>query len=98
MSVLNISAAEILDIINKDVPFDNLMKNIGIYETRSLSSDLIISVGVSYEDDEDNKEIYIYNVFIDDEYIHISETGTKEDRLPTAVINRILSEISSIEI
>lgn len=96
MSTLNISATEILDEINKDIPFNNLIKNKGIYETRTLANSSI-SIGLSYED-EDEKEVYIYNVFVEDQYINISGRGNKKDILPDAVINEILSEISDIEV
>lgn len=60
-------------IIKTEVPFHELVKNSGIYEFHE-SGDL--SIGVSYEEDEDGKERYIFNLFRQkNEYINISNIG-----------------------
>lgn len=98
MNLANITATQILDIINTGIPpFAELKKNYGIYETEDIQNNSInISIGVSYEDDDDDEEVYIYNVFIDGEYINIASTGNKEDKLPVSVIDEILDVLSKI--
>lgn len=64
---------QIEKIIHKNVDFNTLKKDQGIivfYEEGD------ISIGVSFETDDDGNDGYIYNLFWqDDEYINISNTG-----------------------
>lgn len=48
-----------------------------------------MSIGVSYEDIDEEKNVYIYNIFCGDEYINISNHGRYGDRLPDAVVNEL---------
>lgn len=70
--------------IMNEVPFSELEKNSGIFEFCEDSGKR--SLGVSYEDSEDNKEVYIFNIFVGEEYINISGAGTKENPLPEDVL------------
>lgn len=60
-------------IVYKNVPFGELKKDSGIFE---FYSDGRLSIGISYEDIEKYegellRDVYIFNVFIDGEYVNI---------------------------
>lgn len=82
---------EIVKIITTELPFSKCKIDEGIYESSSISSPIgDISIGLSYETSDEGKEVYIYNLFVEeDEYINIFNTGTKENPLPDSVINEI---------
>lgn len=80
-------------IIIDSVPFTQLEKNKGIYEFHIEGG---ISLGESYEDIDDKKDIYIYNIFIGSEYINICGEGTKEEPLPNNVLSELVKEWNSI--
>lgn len=78
---------EIVKIIETELPFSECKKDEGIYESSSIRN---VSIGLSYETSDEGKDIYIYNLFIEeDEYINIFNTGTKENPLPDSVIDEI---------
>ena len=53
-----------------NAPLDKLIKNAGINEFYKEGD---LSIGVSYEDnDDDESEQYIFNIFFRDEYINIA--------------------------
>ena len=57
------------EIIKNEIPFSLLEKNKGIVE---FYEDENISIGLSFEDlDEEQKDVYIFNLFYGDEYINI---------------------------
>lgn len=76
------------DFIFANIPFAELQKNQGIYETPAINGK---SIGVSYEDTEDASDVFIYNIFCNGEYINISGYGTKRPFRP--LTNRLLSEL-----
>jgi len=93
------NSSEILEFINKEIFFNELIKNEGIFQTNTIENidNSDISIGVSYEDDDNGEEVYIYNVFIDeDEYINIGNTGNKENKTPISVIDEIISTLLAI--
>ena len=47
--------------IFQEIDFDKIKKNVGIYETSTIGN---VSIGVSFEDDDDGNERYIYNLFV----------------------------------
>lgn len=74
MDISNITVKDIITFLKDNVPFDELVKNKGIYET-DLIKNTSITIGVSYEDlkTDDGKDTYDgyhYNVFADGEYIY----------------------------
>lgn len=66
------------EIINKEIPFNDLVKNSGIYEFYQGGS---IAVGVSFEEDEMNNDTYIFNLFLQNEYININGTGRNQETI-----------------
>jgi hypothetical protein len=92
------TSSQILDFINTKIPFNKLKKNEGIFETNVIenSDNSDISIGVSYEDNDNGEEVYIYNVFVEDEYINISSTGNKENKTPISVIDEIRNVLLEI--
>lgn len=106
---LNNSILEITTFIEKEIPFDKMIKNAGIYETAVLArldDGTGITIGVCYEDNIDyeegvseefTKEHYYYNVFAGQEYIDLSNSCAYKDNLiPESTIKEILHEISSL--
>lgn len=63
------------EILNK-IDFTKIKKGNGIHEF-PIHKDL--SLGISLED-EDGEEVYIYNLFLADTYINISNRGTRENK------------------
>lgn len=78
------------DFIMKNIDFQLLVKNRGIYEFQ-ISGDK--SLGISYEDikEDDNhvKAVYIYNLFCGDEYINISSYGTRDNLIPDKLLDEL---------
>lgn len=70
--------ARMQEIINKEIPFNDLVKNSGIYEFYQEGS---IAVGVSFEEDEMNNDTYIFNLFLQNEYININGTGRNQETI-----------------
>lgn len=73
------------------------MKNKGIYEFFPYGLLTKKSIGISYEDIDDEKDVYIYNIFVGDEYINISNRGTKDNPLPTEVLEELIEVWNSFE-
>lgn len=87
---------EVKQILNTKIPFNELIKNNGIYEFHEIND---ISFGISREEDKDNGERYIYNLFVNgksDEYINIDETGTKDNPITDLVINEIVDQYNKL--
>lgn len=83
------------EIINNEVPFSDLQKNKGIFEFHFVMNEVKgyeKSIGISYEDIDDETDVYIYNIFLGDEYINISNRGTKENPIPDEVIQELVDE------
>ena len=75
-------------IINTQVPFSKLIKNEGILIFYVVG---IVSVGISYEDDNEGNEYYIYNLFLkDDEYINICGSSNKEELINKETLNELV--------
>lgn len=84
-----------LDFINKEISFDKIIKNEGIYETSPIGN-TDISIGVSYEGVNDEEDVYIYNVFAKEEYINIGNRGDNNDKTPVLVIDEIRTVLSKL--
>lgn len=81
------SLKEIADFIKKEIPFNEMIENSGIYETnvivRNIEKEYDITIGVSYEDSnrigepyelesgEKLEKWYYYNVFAGKEYVDL---------------------------
>lgn len=62
---------EMEQIFSTEIPLEGLDIDAGIYEFHNENGK---SIGVSYEISEETKTpIYIFNIFLEDEYINISE-------------------------
>lgn len=108
----NINIEEITEFIKKEIPFDKMLKNCGIYETSPLAIDennCAITIGVTYEDNldfeegisdynnENHKEHYCYNIFIGEEYINIDNSiAYKNDLTPTSTVEELVREIKEL--
>jgi hypothetical protein len=86
----------ISEFIKNQIPFNELKKGEGIFETDFINNSEF-TLGVSFEDNDDGEEVYIYNIFAGDEYINIAETGNKENITPNAVIDEIIDMLLKIE-
>ncbi len=60
---------EMENIFAIEIPLEGLVADSGIYEFHEENGK---SIGISYEHNEDEKLIYIFNIFFGDEYINIS--------------------------
>ena len=79
---------ELKNIIESEINFDSIKKGNGIYDIQIRNNDRI-SIGVSFEDLDDKKDAYVYNLFASGEYINISNTGDKHDKLPLTVLKEM---------
>lgn len=93
MEVIIKDSLQILSFINKEISFDKLEKDKGIFETNPINGD--ISIGVSYETEE-GKDVYIYNVFDGSEYINVYNRGTMECKVPKEVVEEIKDILAEI--
>lgn len=62
------TAKEMEDIFTTEIPLEGLAVDSGIWEFHVENNK---SIGISYED-IDGKLVYIFNIFINDEYININ--------------------------
>lgn len=86
------------ELIEFNCPYDDMIKNNGIYEFYSEGRK---SIGASFEDGEAgdyDEERYVYNLFIGDEYINISAAGTADNILPDPVLTEITNRWNEFEI
>lgn len=84
-------------IIKEQCPYDDIIKNNGIYEFYFEGKK---SIGISFEDGEEgvyDKERYIYNLFYGDVYINICQSGTVKNPLPESVLTEITQEWNKLE-
>lgn len=77
---------EMRKIILKNFPFSELKKGAGIHE---FYQDGNLSIGVCYEDTDEEENVYIYNLFAMDEYINISGYGNAKDLIPHQVLSEL---------
>ena len=68
------------------IDFSAIQKDNGIYEypITTIGKETL-SLGISYETNDDAQDVYVYNLFRNNEYINISATGT-----PTKKYNSVL--------
>lgn len=80
-----ITLEKVTEFINNNVDFSSLQKDKGISEFRISNT---ISLGVSFESKgpDGESDIYVYNLFWNDEYINISGFGTKDNPTPDDVV------------
>lgn len=77
MGGVKMTIKEIEQIISTKIPFSELEKNTGIYEFYKENN---LSIGISYESDDDCNDVYIYNLFYNDDYINIFSVGTGKNK------------------
>lgn len=85
---------EMEKIIKTKIPFSELGKNSGIYEFYNENN---LSIGISYESDDDRNDIYVYNLFCNDNYINISAIGTSKHKYKKEVIMELAREWKKCE-
>lgn len=78
--------------IMEETPFSELEKGAGIYESRRIGE---MSIGVSFEDLDDVKDAYVFNLFVNGEYINICGNGSKENLLPNDVLTGLVKTWNS---
>lgn len=83
------------NFIKSEIDLNNLYKNKCIYETNKIKN-TNISIGVSFESDECNNEYYIYNLFVNEEYININNKGYIENKLPNSVLEELEHNINNL--
>ena len=82
-------------IIITEVPFADLQKNKGIFEFHfemNENKGYEKSLGISFEDKDDETDIYIYNIFLGNEYVNIGNVGTKENPIPNKVLEELVEK------
>lgn len=83
MGGVKMTIKEMEQIIKTKIPFTELQKNNGIYEFYEKNN---LSIGISYESDDDGNDIYVYNLFCNDDYINISSIGIGKYKYTKKVI------------
>lgn len=72
------------------IDFSEIQKNYGIYEYPITTIDnKTLSLGISYETNDDAQDIYIYNLFCDDEYINISATSSPSQKYDSILLAKL---------
>ena len=97
MELKKVTTDEVRNIIESDILLDEMVIDAGIYETGTIRAD--ISIGVSYEHDNDNcyngDNIYVYNIFLGREYSGVSNIGNEKQILPDSVIKEVADKINT---
>lgn len=79
---------DLAEIIDKNFP-SSFEKNNGIVEFYTEENK---SIGVSFEDIEEEKDVFIYNIFVNGEYINIPGYGTKEAPISRDILHKLMHE------
>lgn len=81
---------DLIEIIDKNLPTSTVLeKNSGIVEFYVEGNK---SIGVSFEDIEEEKDVFIYNIFVNGEYINIPGYGTLKNPMPREVLYNLMHE------
>lgn len=81
---------DLAEIIDKNLPSSTVFeKNSGIVEFYAEGNK---SIGVSFEDIEEEKDVFIYNIFVNGEYINIPGYGTLKNPMPREVLYNLMHE------
>lgn len=69
------------------IDFSEIQKDNGIYEypITTIGKETL-SLGISYEINDDAQDVYMYNLFRNDEYINISTTVTPTQKYDSALL------------
>lgn len=69
------------------IDFSEIQKDNGIYEypITTIGKETL-SLGISYEINDDAQDVYVYNLFRNDEYINISTTVTPTQKYDSALL------------
>lgn len=71
---------EMKQIFETEIPYKDLIKDSGIYVFHEDEA-ADISIGISYENDDDGNEVYVFNLFLGaDEYVGCGCVGIYEDK------------------
>lgn len=69
------------------IDFSEIQKDNGIYEYPITTiGKKSLSLGISYETNDDTQDVYAYNLFCNDEYINISATGTPTNKYDSILL------------
>lgn len=77
--------------IKTEIDRESMVIDEGIHETGEYAPG--ITIGCSYEHDDDGEEVYIYNLFVRGEYVNIGGCGKWYDPFPDSVATQMLSQI-----
>lgn len=69
------------------IKFSEIQKDNGIYEypITTIGKETL-SLGISYETNDDAQDVYVYNLFYNNEYINISSTGTPTNKYDSILV------------
>lgn len=76
--------------IEKFLADNNIQKNSGIHEF--FESSHRMSLGVSFENTDTDSDIYIYNIFLNGEYVNINAHGTADNPVNNAVLTELVTK------
>lgn len=93
---MELTIENLADFIKKELPFNDLKIDTGIAETNNINN-TDISIGVSYERDENGNNVFIYNLFAGEEYINISNKGTDKNKMPNSVLIELKDGILEVQ-
>lgn len=72
------------------IDFSEIQKDNGIYEYPITTiGKKTLSLGISYETNDDAQEVYVYNLFCNDEYINISATITPTKKYDSILLTEL---------
>lgn len=74
--------------IRTEIDRSSMVLDEGIHETGALYPG--ITFGCSYESDDEGKPVYIYNLFVDGEYVNVCGCGTPVVPLPDDVLKELV--------
>ena len=97
MNFKEMSFQEIADFIKKEIPFDSMTINGGVYETSPIAKDYEggnLTIGVTCVTDKDytdEKLLYIFNIFTEDEFIDYTNCRTVciDEGIPDSVLSEM---------
>lgn len=69
------------------IDFSDIQKDNGIYEYPiTTTGKETLSLGISYETNDDAQDVYVYNLFRNNEYINISTTVTPTQKYDSVLL------------
>ena len=85
-----ITKPQLRHVIEKFLAKTDILNNSGIHEFFESSHHM--SLGVSLEDTDTASDVYIYNIFLNGEYVNINAHGTVSEPVNSAVLTEIVTK------